>query len=94
MEKMGGFEDLVGVNYNRLVGIARIQYRTVTLCPACFRAVAAVRRAIPAPTIRMFSWTVLPLEPIVDQYQRYCAGRFIDTGNAGRKFAFVLQVWR
>lgn len=28
---------------------------TVTLCPACFRAVAAVRPAIPAPRIRMLS---------------------------------------
>ena len=42
--------------------------RTVTLCPACFNAVAAVRPAIPAPTIMIFSWTVLLLEPIVDRY--------------------------
>ena len=66
----------------------------MTLCPACFNAVAAVRPAIPAPTIRMFSWTVLPLEPIVDRYQRHCAGKFIDTGDAVRKFAFVLQIRR
>jgi len=49
----------------------------VTLCPACFNAVAAVRPAIPAPTIRMFSWTVLPLEPIVKRYQRHCARRLL-----------------
>lgn len=37
----------------------------MTLCPACFNAVAAVRPAIPAPTMRTFSCTVLSLEPIV-----------------------------
>lgn len=38
---------------------------TVTLCPACFNAVAAVRPAIPAPTMSMLSSMLLSQEPIV-----------------------------
>lgn len=37
---------------------------TVTLCPACFSAVAAVRPAIPAPTMRTLSLTGEYWEPI------------------------------
>ena len=66
----------------------------MTLCSACFNAVAAVSPAIPAPTIGMFSWTVSPLETIVDRYQKHSVGRFVDTGDDIRKFAFVLQIWR
>lgn len=37
----------------------------MTLCPACFNAVAAVRPAIPAPMMRIFSCMALSLEPMV-----------------------------
>ena len=42
---------------------------TVTLCPACLNAAAAVRPAIPAPTIRTSSFSYLSVgsntEPIL-----------------------------
>jgi hypothetical protein len=49
----------------------------VTLCPACFNAVAAVRPAIPAPTMRTFSCAELLLEPIGAQVHLISRGDFL-----------------
>ena len=67
MKEFGGFENLVGVSVARVLGARKGGGGgfTVTLCPACFSAVAAVRPAIPAPTMRALSLTGEYWEPIM-----------------------------
>jgi hypothetical protein len=66
VEKFGGFEDLGLLVKEMKDGEGRRD--TVTLCPACFNAVAAVSPAIPAPTMRMLSCSELVLEPMLSRY--------------------------